>query len=583
MEITVTNRLVISLPVIVDFQGALTRGVTQDLSLESVSFSSEYETAVGTPVFALFYFSRNVAYLPLTGRVTAVEKEIDGPTPFQIGVRLSPLADTERLVLESAFQELATYLQSLDVPPDNMTHAAVRAELITNNPRSILSLFITDNPHQLPHRLLISPGEKIQSSTLPASLASLTQPTPTMPMSNSLRDKMNSGKFSWRIFCQSFGLIVQILRDLVIRFLPSPLTRVLVTPIRFAFIGHPRTLNDIPRKFPFACLLPSHLVERWFRYQWPFVASYITGLTLADGTPATGAMLISPLTTEQMIRNPRLARLRVLQTVRLAEKMGATIAGLGAFTSIVTRDGKDLEGKVRLGLTTGNPHSAAIAIQNVLQAAALTNLSLPHATAAIIGGAGSVGSACAKMLARLVKKLLIIDIKKDALHNLVAGLENQRTAVEGMTNLNRVGEADIVIAVTNNPHTLITANHLKPGAIVIDGAQPKNVSEEIPHLRPDVVVIESAVVQTPDVNVHFDLDLAPSEALGCLSETMILTAIGWRGHYSLGKADPSQASHIIAAGRSLGFRLARFRNSKGYITDEHLLRIAQSRIAQEMQ
>ena len=118
--------------------------------------------------------------------------------------------------------------------------------------------------------------------------------------------------------------------------------RLLITPITFAFIGHPRTLSDVPRKFPFASLLPLRFVERWFRYQWPFVASYITGLTLTNGTLTTGAMLISPLTTEQMIRNPRLARQRVLQTVRLAEKMGATIAGLGAFTSSLPETDKNL-------------------------------------------------------------------------------------------------------------------------------------------------------------------------------------------------------------------------------------------------
>jgi predicted amino acid dehydrogenase len=377
---------------------------------------------------------------------------------------------------------------------------------------------------------------------------------------------------------QSFGLLAQVLRDLAVRYLPGRLARLLVTPIGFAFIGHPRTLNDVPRKFPFARLLPSRVVERWFRYQWPFVASYITGLTLSNGTPITGAMLISPLTTEQMIRNPRLARQRVLETVQLAEQMGAKIAGLGAFTSIVTRDGRDLEGKVRLGLTTGNPHSAAIAVQNVIHAAALTNLSLPHATAAIVGGAGSVGSACAKMLARLVEKLLIIDIKKDALQTLLTELADQPAAVEGMAKLDRVSEADIVIAATNNPHILLSAKHLKPGAIVIDAAQPKNVAEEIPLQRPDVIVIESAVVQTPDIDVNFPLDLAPGEALGCLSETMILTAMGWEGHYSLGKADPSHAAQVIAAGRALGFRLAPFRNSTGYVTDEHLLRIAHTRM-----
>ncbi len=578
MESATTSRLGVSIPVVADFQGTLTRGVTQDLGLDAISFSTDSAPPVGTSVSVLFYFSHNVAYMPLAGQVTAVTEESGDPTTqFQIDVQLLPLGDTERRILESTLHELEVYLQSLGAP-ESSTRASARAELITTNPRSILSLFITDNPYHLPYRLPVGidkePGmvaEHVGSSPIPQVKQKTAPAHPPLP------SKMTPVRFSWRMVAQGFGLLMQVLRDLAIRFLPGPLARLFVTPITFAFIGHPRTLSDVPRKFPFASLLPSHVVERWFRYQWPFVASYITGLTVANGTPTTGAMLISPLTTEQMIRNPRLARKRVLQTIQLAEKMGAKIAGLGAFTSIVTRDGRDLEGKVRLGLTTGNPHSAAIAVQNVLQAATLTNLSLPHATAAIVGGAGSVGSACAKMLSRLVANLLIIDIKKDALQDLITQLADQPAVVTGTSSLDQVRNADIVIAATNNPHILLTADHLKPGAIVIDAAQPKNVSEEIPRLRPDVLVIESAVVQTPDIDVHFDLDLAPGEALGCLSETMILTAIGWQGHYSLGKADPSHAAHIIAAGRALGFRLARFRNSAGYITDEHLLRIAQGR------
>jgi fatty aldehyde-generating acyl-ACP reductase len=578
MESVTASRLGVSIPVVTDFQGTLTRGVTQDLGLDAISFLTDFAPPIGTSVSVLFYFSQNVAYMPLEGQVTAVTEESgDLTTQFRIDVRLLFLGDTERRILESTFHELGIYLQSLGVP-ESSTRAAARAELITANPRSILSLFITDNPYHLTYRSSVGidkePGmftQHVDSTPIPQVMQKTAPAHPPLP------PKMTPMRFSWRMIAQGFGLLTQVLRDLVIRFLPGPLARLFVTPITFAFIAHPRTLSDVPRKFPFASLLPSYVVERWVQYQWPIVASYITGLTMTDGTPTTGAMLFSPLTTEQMLRNPRLARKRVLQTVQLAEKMGAKIAGLGAFTSIVTRDGRDLEGKVRLGLTTGNPHSAAIAVQNVLHAAALTNLSLPHATVAIIGGAGSVGSACAKMLSRLVANLLIIDIKKDALQDLIAQLADQPAVVKGASSLDRVRNADIVIAATNNPHILLTADHLKPGAIVIDAAQPKNVSEEIPRQRPDVLVIESAVVQTPDIDVHFDLDLAPGEALGCLSETMILTAIGWQGHYSLGKADPSQAAHIIAAGRTLGFRLARFRNSAGYVTDEHLLRIAQGR------
>ena len=581
MTNTATSRLAISLPVVVDFQGTLARGVTQDLDLRSISFWSDCHPTLGTSVSVLFHFGRNIAYLPLTGQVVAVTQD-PGETAsrFRTDLSLSSLGHAEERILESAFQELETYLRSLDESGE-YGRAAAREQLITSNPRSILSVFVTDNPYRLPYRLPVgtsTPPDTIarQIGSMAISQSYAKRKTESDP--EPLLSETPPVQLSWRMVWQSFGLLAQVLRDLAVRFLPSGLARLLVTPIGFAFIGHPRTLNDVPRKFPFARLLPSRVVERWFRYQWPFVASYITGLTLSNGTPITGAMLISPLTTEQMIRNPRLARQRVLETVQLAEQMGAKIAGLGAFTSIVTRDGRDLEGKVRLGLTTGNPHSAAIAVQNVIHAAALTNLSLPHATAAIVGGAGSVGSACAKMLARLVQHLLIIDIKKDALQTLLAELADQAAAVEGMSKLDRVSEADIVIAATNNPHILLTAKHLKPGAIVIDAAQPKNVAEEIPLQRPDVVVIESAVVQTPEIDVNFPLDLAPGEALGCLSETMILTAMGWEGHYSLGKADPSHAAQVIAAGRALGFRLAPFRNSTGYVTDEHLLRIAHARM-----
>jgi predicted amino acid dehydrogenase len=569
VESTVSVQHAVSLPVVVDFDGRQARGVTKDLGLDTISFVTDCVCSRGTAVTVVLCFSHNVAYMPLSGSVaTVTELEGDSPTRFQIDIALADLGHTERLVFESALQEIETYLQSLEMP-EGTARAAARATLVTANPRSILSIFITDNPYQLAYRSTAGHEKESHGPTSPVAPQSFQVPpqkTEHTPMGVSPRGMWQGARH-----------FLQVVRDLIVQFLPTPFARFLISPISYAFIGHPRTLSDVARKFPLASRLPSYMVERWIRYQWPLVASYVTGLTSTNGTPTTGAILISPLTIEQMIRNPRLARQRVLQTIRLAEKMGARIAGLGAFTSIITRDGQELREKVHLGLTTGNPQSAAVAVENILQAAALTNLSLPHATVAIVGGAGSVGSACAKILARFVGTLFIIDIKKDELQSLITQLGDQPARVEGMSNLTDVRKADVVIAATNNPHILVNADDLKAGAIVIDAAQPKNVSEEIPRQRPDVLVIESAVVRAPDVNVHFDLDLGPGEVLGCLSETMILTAIGWEGHYSLGKAAPWHAAHITAAGRSLGFRLAPFRNSGGYVTVEDLQRVARAR------
>jgi fatty aldehyde-generating acyl-ACP reductase len=538
----------IYLPVVIDFQGNLSKGLTVNFTSEIITILTEIHAPIETPLSIQFCFDKNLAFLKLRGCITSVSKE-DIPgigEGFKLVLKILRATKAERAILFSCLKELSSVIP--EVSSGGESHAL------------ILSIFVTDNPHPLDYRL-----RKRKRQNEPSGVPSYKFET-------------FSVRFSWRLVPECLRLVFQIGRDVLIHLLPAAIARVLAPRIKFAFIAHPRDLNDVSRKIPIAYFLPDRLVNFWLRHQWPVVGSYITGLKTVQGETVTGAMLFSPLTPPQMIHNTRLARKRVLQSVKLAQKMGAHIVGLGAFTSIVTKDGRDLIGKTDVGLTTGNPHSAAIAVQNVIMAAVLTNLSLPHSTAAIVGAAGSVGSACAKLLSNVVAKLILIDIKKDELRKLLEDLSGQSVEVQGTHCIDALRQADVIIAATNSPHILVRAEHLKPGAIVVDAAQPHNVSEQIPIERRDVLVIESAIVETPGVDCHFDLGLAPGEALGCLSETMILTAVGWKGHYSVGKAEPTHAIEVTGAGRNLGFRLAYFRNSKGYLTDEDLTRVANARI-----
>jgi fatty aldehyde-generating acyl-ACP reductase len=560
----------VSVPVVMDFQGRLSKGVTAHLGLDGLSLITDLATSEGASLSIQFCFARDFAYMSLTGRVESVIEEENSPTRlWRVVAKFTDLADPERAILASCLQEF----KSATASKRRQTKGA--GSKLKSRPGSIISLFVTDNPYLLCYQKNGPPNQHL-ALAVPRSHRDIQRGYQATSV------RTTPPRLSWRIIPQTIGLLAQLVRDLLILVLPQVAARRLAPSIAFAVIVHPRDLSDVYRKLPFAHFLPSRVVEFWLRYQWPCLGSYITGLKTRNGKEVTGAMLFSPPTTEQMIRNPRLARKRVYQTARLAEKMGARIVGLGAFTSIVTRDGKDLQGKLTVGLTTGNAHSAAIAVQNALNAAALTNLSLPYSTAAIVGGAGSVGSACAKLLSRLVAKLILVDIKKEALKKVLQQLQGHPCQLVGTTCIDAVKEADIIIAATNSPRTLITAEHLKPGAIVIDASQPQNVSKEIPHQRPDVLVIESAIVTTPGVECNFDLGLGPGEALGCLSESMILTAIGWQGDYSLGKADPQQAAEMTKIGRELGFRLADFRNSEGYITEKDLTRVARARRAESV-
>lgn len=557
------SRIAVNLPVVIDFQGNLSSGVTSDFSMDSVTILADIDVAKDSPVTIFLCFGHDFAYMKLTGFVGSVNEE-KGNTKerFTIGIWFSELKDPEQTILDSCLKELeSSFARDLSAAYESRSK-------LESDPRSIISLFVTDNPYLLHYRRSLSRDREIVYA-VQSSKAKDGQYR---------HDNNISPRLLWSLIPQISHLAIQFGRDLLVRILPCTVSRIIMPKIAFAFIAHPRDISDISRKIPFAQFIPSRLIELWLRYQWPVIGSYVTGLKTRDGKEAIGAMLFSPLTTKQMIQNPRLARKRVYQTVQLAEKMGARIAGLGAFTSIVTKDGRDLLGKVNIGITTGNSYSAAIAVQNVVMASVLTNLTLPNSTAAIVGGAGSMGSACAKLMSRIVAKLILIDIKKEELRNVMQQLQGQSAQFEGTSRIDAVKQADVIIVATNRPYAVIFAEHIKPGAIVIDAAQPKNVSEGISLLRNDVLVIESAIVNTPGVDCNFDLGLGAGEALGCLTETMILTAIEWEGHYSLGKADPRQAVEMIKAGRELGFQLAYFRNSSGFINEEDLARVARARI-----
>jgi predicted amino acid dehydrogenase len=367
-------------------------------------------------------------------------------------------------------------------------------------------------------------------------------------------------------------LILENIRDLIIQFLPGFVARLLVGKGEFAFIVHPRDLSDAKRKYPFAAYLPKSVIEIWSRFQWPTIGSKIHGLVTRTGRKADGWVIICPMTTRLMIKNRNVARNRVLQAVKLSEKLGSKIVGLGAFTSIVTRDGRSLKGKTRVGITTGNAYSAAIAIENLKHLFSLTGRKLIESSLAVVGGAGSVGSACSKILAKSAKELIIVDKNKRELDNLIDYI-NMGNNIKGRTDIASIKKADGIIAVTNAPGAIVRASHLKKGAIVIDAAQPKNVSRHIPNQRDDVIVVESAIVKSNGLDFNFDFGLNYAEALGCLAEVLVLAWMEHKGDYSLGKVDPSQVEEILSVGNKVGFKLADFRNSCGIITFDKIQKI----------
>ena len=369
-------------------------------------------------------------------------------------------------------------------------------------------------------------------------------------------------------------LLYEAIRDLIAHLLPHRIASFILPKADYVFLIYLLNLKDAKIKYPFAKYLPDKLIDIWGTHYWPIIGDSIIGLRSKNGNLLKGYIIITPLTPKQMFRNTKLATRKILKGVKLAEKMRASLIGLGGFNSILTHDGKDLMDKVKIGITTGNSFSALIAIKNLRKACEAVGLNLKLATLTIVGAAGSVGSACAKILANEVNKLVIIDINKaenEKLYNqLIKESSSHNCKIEVYHTLESLKQCDCILTATSSFVPIIKSEHLKNGTIIIDACQPKNVDLDVVNNRKDVLVIDSGIAETKSINYNIDLGLFKNEVYACLGEILILAYKKSNNNFSIGKVNPQQVEELSGYMKDSDIKLAKFRNESGYITQEKL-------------
>ncbi|MCM8779486.1 MAG: hypothetical protein NC834_06890 [Candidatus Omnitrophica bacterium] len=317
------------------------------------------------------------------------------------------------------------------------------------------------------------------------------------------------------------------------------------------------------------------MLDRYLRFHWPIIGSPVKfSSNLCNSIK--GYIIICPLTPKQMLRDPGLARKKIYLSAKFAEQLGAEVIGLGAFTSILTHDGKDLLGKIRCNITTGNTYAAVLAVQYIIWIVRIAGIDVKDIKVGIIGAAGSVGSGCAKFLAPKVKKLILIDINLKALEFLTQELKGDLIR---SNDVSKVKEADFIVTATNTPGAVLMPQHISAGSVIIDASQPKNVSDEIIRKRQDALVISSGIAEIEGVNYDFDLGLRKNEVFACLGELLMYSSLGIKKDF-LGKVESSDMELVLNYAQRVGFSPARFRNSERFLseseikifTEEHLIK-----------
>ncbi len=365
------------------------------------------------------------------------------------------------------------------------------------------------------------------------------------------------------------------LRDSIFFCYPSWLLRILYPRYDFAFVGHPLVLEDLARQYPNLTHASKNTLKKISKNLWPVLGSEITGFRDNQGREVKGIVLFCPMSTRLLVLERKLAIKKLISIVKMAERLKVKIVGLGAFVPIVTHDGKILAKHTHLNMTTGTSFSAVIAVTNALKLAAECNLP-DNSVVAIIGAAGSVGSICTRLLLDKYEKIVLIDKNKEALDRLLKsdylkGL-TKKTILIG-EDISEIRAADLIIVTTNSPGTVVRSNHLKKGALVVDAAQPRNVSAKVPFERNDVIIVESGVAEVPDLSTNFQFDLKSySEVYSCLAEVLILLWNQIPGKH-VGVFDMSYVYMLRDSAKKIGINIPAFRNRAGYVTREEICRL----------
>ena len=129
------------------------------------------------------------------------------------------------------------------------------------------------------------------------------------------------------------------------------------------------------------------------------------------GDRVRGTLFGLPYTTRQMLdlhkNDPQYLIDRIQEGAERAAGMGARIFGLGAFNSIVTHDGLDLD-DTNIAITSGNSYTAALIWQSILKVADYAKVDLEKSTAAIVGAGGNIGSVTANLLSEDIPRLILL-------------------------------------------------------------------------------------------------------------------------------------------------------------------------------
>lgn len=360
---------------------------------------------------------------------------------------------------------------------------------------------------------------------------------------------------------------------------------------RYAFVIHPLSQEYFKAVKPIEVLSKvtppvfMNALEKVMAYAPPFVYSPVSAVESPTGSRAEGWLIsVGGTPKELLAHSPEFTYRRLLAAARMAERLGAQIMGLGAFTKVVGDAGVTVARRARIPITTGNSYSASGALWAAADAARRMGLiPLDHKSkiqgkAMVIGATGAIGSVCTRLLAQAVREVVLVSPETAKLLALKDSILNEtpdaklHLATRADDNLR---DMDLIVTATSGAgQRVLDIMKVKPGCIITDVARPLDLPPSEVAKRPDVLVIESGEIQLPCAVDMKYIGLPRGIVYACLAETIVLALEGRFECFTVGRhIEWEKVKEIYKLGLKHGMRLAAISGVNGVYSDADIRRV----------
>lgn len=355
---------------------------------------------------------------------------------------------------------------------------------------------------------------------------------------------------------------------------------------KFAFIIHPLSA-DMVFKHPMLKFLKPYskplekVAEELMALSPGFYYGRIKGIVSEKtGKEVEGLIYTVTETPKKLMESdPNVIYKKLTNLCHNADRRGASIIGLGAYTKIVGDAGVTVANQSPIPVTTGNSLSAC----STLWAAkfAIDKLGfvekendIYQGKVMVVGATGSIGAVSAKILAQTWREVVLVAPRAYKLLELKE--EIQMIAPEcnieiGTSPDNFSPECDLIITTTSSRgKKIMDILDVKPGCVICDVSRPFDIKENDALQRPDVMVIASGEVQLPgEVDSNVDIGLEGNIVYACLAETALLAMAEKFESFTLSRnISYEKVLEIDKLAQEHGVRLASIMGHGGFITDE---------------